>query len=74
MTNYERIKNMTLEEMKIFLREWELGFDYSKTHCSLCCKDAALERRSVNCIEECLKWWLENDTMHPQGLDYVDWK
>lgn len=69
-TNADRIRGMSDEELQKFLHEFESGdIDYAKTFCDLCCKDAALERRSVDC-EGCLLWWLKNDAKQPQGLDY----
>lgn len=69
-TNADRIRGMTDGELQKFLHEFESGdVDYAKTFCDLCCKDAALERRSVDC-EGCLLWWLKNDAKQPQGLDY----
>jgi hypothetical protein len=69
-TNAQRIRSMSDEELQKFLLEFESGdIDYAKTFCDLCCKDAALERRSVDC-EGCLLWWLKNDATLPQGLDY----
>jgi Lar family restriction alleviation protein len=69
-TNAQRIRSMSDEELQKFLHEFESGdIDYAKTFCDLCCKDAALERRSVDC-EGCLLWWLKNDAKQPQGLDY----
>lgn len=71
MTNYERIKSMTLDEMHSFLVRFEDGdIDTSKTFCYLCAKDSALNKQSCDC-DGCLKWWLEIDSkQHPQGLDY----
>lgn len=70
MTNFERIKAMSLYEMQEFLERFEMGdVDYAKTFCDMCCKDAAPERRSTDC-NGCLKWWLESDSRLPQGLDY----
>lgn len=69
-TNAQRIRGMSDEELQKFLYEFESGdIDYAKTFCDLCCKDAALEWRSVDC-EGCLLWWLKNDAKQPQGLDY----
>ena len=68
-TNADKIRGMSDEELQKFLHEFESGaIDYAKTFCDLCCKDAALERRSVDC-EGCLLWWLKNDAKQPQGLD-----
>ena len=65
-TNAQRIRGMSDEELQKFLRKFESGdIDYAKTFCDLCCKDAALERRSVDC-EGCLLWWLKNDAKQPQ--------
>jgi Lar family restriction alleviation protein len=65
-TNAQRIRSMSDEELQKFLRKFESGdIDYAKTFCDLCCKDAALERRSVDC-DGCLLWWLKNDAKQPQ--------
>jgi hypothetical protein len=70
MTNADKIRAMSDEELQKFLQEFESGdIDYAKTFCDLCCKDAALERRSVDC-EGCLLLWLKSDAKQPQGLDY----
>jgi len=69
-TNADRIRGMSDEELQKFLHEFEAGdIDYAKTFCDLCCKDAALERRSTDC-DGCLLWWLKHDAKQPQGLDY----
>ena len=69
-TNADRIRGMSDEELQKFLSKFESGdIDYAKTFCDLCCKDAALERKSTDC-EGCLLWWLKNDAKQPQGLDY----
>lgn len=64
MTNYERIKTMTFEEMVDFLERYhDDDIDVAKTFCELC-------DHSTDC-DDCTKWWLGLDSKeHPQGLDY----
>lgn len=70
-TNADRIRSMSDEELHKFLLDFEAGdIDYAKTFCDLCCKDAALERKSTDC-EGCLLWWLKNDATLPQGIDWL---
>jgi hypothetical protein len=70
VTNADRIRSMSDEELHKFLLDFEAGdIDYAKTFCDLCCKDAALERKSTDC-EGCLLWWLKNDATLPQGIDW----
>lgn len=70
-TNAQRIRSMSDEELHKFLLDFEAGdIDYAKTFCGLCCKDAALERKSTDC-EGCLLWWLKNDATLPQGIDWL---
>ena len=70
-TNADRIRSMSDEELHKFLLDFEAGnIDYAKTFCDLCCKDAALERKSTDC-EGCLLWWLRNDATLPQGIDWL---
>jgi hypothetical protein len=70
-TNADRIRQMSDEELHKFLLYFEAGdIDYAKTFCDLCCKDAALERKSTDC-EGCLLWWMKNDATLPQGIDWL---
>ena len=66
MTNADRIRSMSDEELFIFLDKFEMGdIDTAKTFCDTCGKD-------WDC-DDCLKWWLILDSVnHPQGLDYWD--
>ena len=69
-TNADRIRAMSDEELQKFLLEFEAGdIDYAKTFCDMCCKDAALERKSTDC-DGCLLWWLKHGAEQPQGLEY----
>ena len=71
VSNADRMRGMTDEELHKFLLDFEAGdIDYAKTFCDLCCKDAALERKSTDC-EGCLLWWLKNDATLPQGIDWL---
>lgn len=71
VSNADRIRSMSDEELHKFLLDFEAGdIDYAKTFCDLCCKDAALERKSTDC-EGCLLWWLKNDATLPQGIDWL---
>ena len=64
------IRSMSDAELAKFLYEVEEGsIDFAKTFCDLCCKDAALEMKSVDCAE-CALWWVTNDAKLPQGLKY----
>lgn len=70
VSNADRIRSMSDEELHKFLLDFEAGnIDYAKTFCDLCCKDATLERKSADC-EDCLLWWLKNDATLPQGIDW----
>ena len=70
-TNADKIRGMSDEELHKFLLDFEVGdIDYAKTFCDLCCKDAALERKSTDC-KGCLLWWLKNDATLPQGIDWL---
>ena len=70
-TNADRIRSMSDEELHKFLLDFEAGnIDYAKTFCDLCCKDAALERKSTDC-DGCLLWWMKNDATLPQGIDWL---
>ena len=71
VSNADRMRGMSDEELHKFLLDFEAGdIDYAKTFCDLCCKDAALERKSTDC-EGCLLWWLKNDATLPQGIDWL---
>lgn len=55
MTNYERIKNMTVEEMIDFLDKVEMGdLDYSLTFCNMC-------KGQYDCQNDCMRKWLESE-------------
>ena len=55
MTNYERIKNMSIEEIGNFIRRINVGFDpWCKSYCY--CDDNAF----ANC-NDCLDRWLESE-------------
>ena len=70
-TNADRIRAMSDEELHKFLLDFEAGdIDYAKTFCDLCCKVAAIERKSTDC-EGCLLRWLKNDATLPQGIDWL---
>ena len=53
MTNYERIKNMTVEEMAKFIQSVEQYEIEYNGFCDLC--------ESKDCINECIKQWLESE-------------
>ena len=66
--NFQRIKNMTKEELADFLYQVELGdVDFAITFCDLCEKD-----HNGNCErEKCVRAWLDFDSKkHPQGIDH----
>lgn len=64
MTNFEKIKSMSIEEMIEFLSDFEVGdIDYGKGFCpsGLC---------DSNDCDKCLEWWLNRDAQLIQGLEY----
>lgn len=68
MTNYERIKEMTFEEMVDFIQKAELeDIDYGLTYCDVCggklfdCEE---------CLKQCLKQWLNQDSSEYSGIDW----
>jgi len=61
VSNADRIRSMSDEELHKFLLDFEAGnIDYAKTFCDLCCKDATLERKSADC-EGCLQKEAEHE-------------
>lgn len=51
MTNYDRIRNMSVEEMADFMERLEMSdIDYARTFCSMC--------PDGNDCNDCRKWWL----------------
>lgn len=55
MTNGDRIRAMTDEELAEFLDRWEMGdIDYSKTFCDLC-------KGQLDCHNDCLMGWLKQE-------------
>lgn len=66
MTNFEKIKSFTIEQMGKFLNMVDLGIiDFTKTLCDVC-------GNGKDC-DTCFRWWLNTDTKHQQGLDKYDW-
>ena len=60
MTNADRIRSMTDEELEDFLDRWGLGdIDYSKTFCSLC--DGQFD------CHECRLDWLKQEATDGQS-------
>ena len=54
MTNFERIKNMTVEEMAELLIDFENGsIDYRIGYCDIC--------DHKKCTEMCMPQWLESE-------------
>ena len=53
MTNYDRIKAMSVEEMAEFLETVD-DIDYSITFCDLC-------HGQYDCTKDCKKHWLESE-------------
>lgn len=52
MTNFEKIKSLTVDEMIRFLTRFEFGdVDYSLTFCDLC-------KGQYDCENICLRNWL----------------
>lgn len=55
MTNYEKIKQMTVDEMIDFMEKLELkDIDYSLTFCNLC-------NGQYDCENDCMRQWLERE-------------
>ena len=55
VTNADRIRSMTDEELADFLDRWALGdIDYSQTFCSLC-------KGQYDCRDDCLLGWLKQE-------------
>lgn len=55
MTNYEKIKNMSLDEMLDFLEKWRLeDINYSLTFCDFC-------KGQYDCVNDCMRKWLESE-------------
>jgi uncharacterized protein YuzB (UPF0349 family) len=70
VSNGDVVRGMDDEELAQFLYSVEEGeIDFAMTFCDLCCKDAALDGKSVNC-EDCARWWVKNNADMPQGLKY----
>ena len=58
MTNADRIRAMSDEELAEFLDRWALGdIDYSKTFCDLC-------KGQYDCHDDCLMDWLKEEVEH----------
>ena len=70
MTNFERIKRFTLDQMWQFLVYYAEGdVDTAMGFCDLCIADAKEKGKSTDC-DGCIKQWLEMDEDRPQGLGY----
>ncbi|MBR3008365.1 MAG: hypothetical protein IKI35_05650 [Stomatobaculum sp.] len=55
MTNADRIRSMTDEELADFLDRWEIGdIDYAKTFCDLC-------EGQYDCHDDCVLGWLRQE-------------
>ena len=55
ITNADKIRTMTDEELADFLDRWALGdIDYSQTFCSLC-------KGQYDCRDDCLLGWLKQE-------------
>ena len=55
MSNADRIRAMSDEELADFLDRWELGdIDYSKTFCDLC-------KGQYDCRNDCIPDWLKRE-------------
>lgn len=56
MTNADKIRAMSEEELADFLDRWALGdIDYSKTFCDLC------KGQQYDCHNDCLLDWLKQE-------------
>ena len=66
MTNFEKIKSFTIEQMGKFLNMVDLeGIDYKKAFCNSCNGNKLCK----NCFIE----WLNSDTKRSDGLDNYEW-
>lgn len=55
ITNADKIRALTDEELADFLDRWEMGdIDYSKTFCDLC-------KGQYDCHNDCLLDWLKKE-------------
>lgn len=72
VTNYERIKQMSIEEMQRFLaRVDSCDIDMARTYCDVCKGEMRAMGEWYEC-DDCVRWWLELDSKeHPQGIDYT---
>ena len=64
MTNYERLKNMTVEETAVFLKKFCSANDYNETYiCKVCPLYAG-------CGEDIDDWeaWLESEATENDGI------
>lgn len=67
MTNADKIRSMTDEELDFFLGAWELGVvDYSVTFCDLC--NGTGNELNLDC-DGCRRHWLESDTDAYNGIN-----
>lgn len=73
MTNADRIRSMTDDELYKFLSMWEIGdIDYSVTFCDLCKKDG--NTLNLDC-DGCRKHWLESSANDYNGINsFPDFK
>lgn len=71
MTNADRIRCMTDDELYEFLSMWEIGdIDYSVTFCDLC-KGHGNEL-NLDC-DGCRNHWLESDANNYNGINSFPW-
>ena len=69
MTNADRIRRMTDDELYEFLSMWEVGdIDYSVTFCDLCKKYG--NELNLDC-DGCRKHWLESSAAAYNGIKSV---
>lgn len=73
MTNAERIRSMTDDELYDFLSMWEMGdFEYAVTFCDLCKIDG--NALGLDC-DGCRKHWLESSADAYNGINsFPDFK
>lgn len=55
MTNFEKIKSMSIDEMIDFMEKVELqDIDYAMTFCNMC-------DGQYDCSNDCMRHWLESE-------------
>ena len=73
MTNADRIRSMTDDELYEFLSMWEMGdFEYAVTYCDMCVKDG--NSLGLDC-DGCRRHWLMSSADSYDGINsFPDFK